>query len=89
MPTFHWTGRTSKGQEISGDKEAPYKEEVVRALKTQNITVISISEKNPRNTPTLSDPSATRPSPMGRVVFVVLAILAICMVIGLIRKYLG
>jgi type II secretory pathway component PulF len=91
MPKFHWSGRTTKGQEVSGTKEAAYKEEVVRALQAQKITVISIAEKNQRHMTPMPDPdpSAMRPSPMGRIVFIVLAILAICMIVGLIRKFIG
>jgi type II secretory pathway component PulF len=89
MPTFYWTGKTTKGQEISGTKEASYKEEVVRALQAQKITVISIAEKNQGDNTTLTDPSEIQPSPMGRIVFIVLAILTICMIIGLIRKFIG
>jgi type II secretory pathway component PulF len=89
MPIFHWSGRTTKGQEVSGNKEAAFKEEVVRALQAQNITVISITEKNHSDMTTSQEPSATRPSPLGRIVFIVLLILTICMIVGLIRKFIG
>jgi hypothetical protein len=70
--------------------EAAVKEEVVRSLQAQKITVSSVTERNQGDmTPTSLEPSATRPSAMGRIVFIVLAILFICMCIGLIRKFIG
>jgi len=90
MPKFHWSGRTAKGQEISGEMEAAVKDEVVRALQAQKITVSSITEKNHGDMTTTSfEPSETRPSPLGRIVFIVLLVLAICMCIGLLRKFIG
>lgn len=89
MPKFHWSGRTIRGQEISGEMEAAVKDDVVRSLQARKITVSSVSEKNQGDMTTSLEPSATRPSAMGRIVFIVLAILAICMCIGLIRKFIG
>jgi type II secretory pathway component PulF len=89
MAVFHWTGKTTKGQEVSGKMEAAFKEEVVRALQAQRITVISITEKNQNNISTSQEPSATRPSLLGRIVFIVLLVLAICMIVSLIRKFMS
>ena len=91
MPIFHWSGRTAKGQDVSGKMEAAFKDEVVRSLQMQKITVISIIEKNHVEMTTPLDPSATRPPQQifGRIVFVVLLVLAICLCIGLIRKFAG
>lgn len=90
MPKFHWSGRTVRGQEISGEMEAAVRDDVVRSLQARKITVSSVSEKNQGDMTTTSlEPSATRPSAMGRIVFIVLAILAICMCIVLIRKFIG
>ncbi len=80
-----------KGQDVSGKMEAAFKDEVVRSLQTQKITVISIIEKNHGDMTTPLDPSTTRPSQQifGRIVFIVLLVLAICLCIGLIRKFTG
>ena len=90
MPIFHWSGRTTKGQEVSGNKEAAFKEEVVRALQAQNITVISVTEKNRGEATTSLEPSANQPSEqtLGRIVFFVLLILGICLCIGLILNFI-
>jgi len=91
MPIFHWSGRTAKGQDVSGKMEAAFKDEVVRSLQTQKITVISITEKNGGDMTTSLEPSASRPSEqiLGRIVFIVLLALGICLCIGLIWKFIS
>lgn len=91
MPDFHWTGKTANGQDVSGKMKAASKEEVVRFLQAQKITIRSITEKNPKDVTTSLESSSTQKSDktLGRIVFIVLLVLAICMCIGLIRKFIG
>jgi type II secretory pathway component PulF len=90
MPTFHWTGKTVKGQEISGKMEAAFKDEVVRALQAQKISIISVTEKNRSDMTTQLESSATQPTEqkLGRIVWILLLILGICMCIGLIWRFI-
>lgn len=87
MPIFHWSGRTAKGQDVSGKMEAAVKDEVVRSLQAQKISVISITEKDRSSL----EPTATGPSEqiLGGIVFIVLLVLAICLCIGLIWKFIS
>src|SRR5262245_2607072 len=45
MPQFHWKGRTSGGQQVTGSLAAGSKEDVMSSLRRQGITVQSIEEK--------------------------------------------
>lgn len=71
--------------------EAAVKEEVVRSLKAQKITVTSVTEKNRSEMTTSLDPSATQQSgqKLDHVVFIVLLILGICLCIGLMWKFIS
>ena len=71
--------------------EAAVKEQVVRSLKAQKITITSVTEKNRSEMTTSLEPSATQPSgrTFNRIIFIVLFILGICLCVGLILKFIG
>jgi hypothetical protein len=45
VPSYQWTGSTGAGETRSGSLDAPSKEAVLAALKAQNITVATITER--------------------------------------------
>ena len=66
MPTFRWIGRTLQGQQVSGDLDAPSKEEAAKRLAQREIVVMSLDERATRGgEPADPDRAMARPAPQG------------------------
>lgn len=90
MAAFQWKGRDAQGHVIQGELVAPSKEEVVRRLRGQHITVTSITERGGRSGEPLDpDRGAARvpgeSSPFRAILIVIGIIAVILLVIELAR----
>src|SRR6185436_9468765 len=66
MPTISWIGRTLQGQQVSGDLDAPSKEEAMKRLAQREIVVMSLDERATRGgEPADPDRAMARPAPQG------------------------
>jgi hypothetical protein len=87
MPTFSYAGRTRDGHRVTAELEAPTKDEAVRMLAAQRITVETITER-PSSGGEPPDPDANRvaaegPRPFRGLLFA-LAVLAVAFGVGAI-----